>query len=266
MRFIPRVVVLLLIAVFAVSCAAPQTVVAQAPAKAIVLAWDGAVPSFVREMLRDGKLPNLTKLIEGGAYADDVKAVFPSKTAPGFASLMTGAPPSITGITGNRVPRAPRGEFTILDSLAGFSEAPLQAEPIWAAATRAGKKVVISHIPAFAGELSDQTIRFSGYTLIVGRDGVVTRRAIQNEPAGVWTDSPASDAPPVEIMFSVAETRFFGLLIDDPLDSQIGYDTLLVATSRDGGAIKAKLKPALASAAGESFWSAPIAVTVVGNQ
>src|ERR1051325_724820 len=110
MRFIPRVVVLLLIAVFAVSCAAPQTVVAQAPAKAIVLAWDGTVPSFVREMLRDGKLPNLAKLIEGGAFADDVQAGFPAKTAPGFASLMTGAPPSITGISGNRVPRMPRGD------------------------------------------------------------------------------------------------------------------------------------------------------------
>ena len=266
MRFIPRVVVLLLIAVFAVSCAAPQTVVAQAPAKAIVLAWDGAVPSFVREMLRDGKLPNLAKLIEGGAYADDVKAGFPSKTAPGFASLMTGAPPSITGITGNRVPRAPRGEFTILDSLAGFSEAPLQAEPIWSVATRVGKRVVISHMPAFADELTDQAVRFSGYTLTAGRDGIVTKRAIQNETAGAWNESPTSDAPPVEITFFVGEACFFGLLIDDPADTQVGYDTLLIATARDGREIKAKLKPASASAAGELFWSTPVAVTVTGNQ
>src|ERR1041384_3488943 len=104
--------------------AAPRAVFAQKAEKAIVMAWDGTVPSFAEEMLKQGKLPNLAKLIEGGAYADDVKAGFPSKTAPGFASLMTGAPPSITGITGNRVPRAPRGEFPILDSLAGFSEAP----------------------------------------------------------------------------------------------------------------------------------------------
>ncbi len=80
------------------------------------------------------KLPNLAKLIEGGAFADDVVAGFPSKTAPGFASLITGAPPRITGISGNRVPRAPRDQFTILESLAGFSEAPLRAEPIWSAA------------------------------------------------------------------------------------------------------------------------------------
>lgn len=266
MRFVHRSVVLLVIAALAVFSAASQTVVAQTPAKAIVLAWDGTVPSFVGEMLRAGKLPNLAKLIGQGAFADDVKPGFPSKTAPGFASLMTGAPPSVTGITGNRVPRVPRGEFTILESLAGFSEAPLQAEPIWSAATRAGKKVVISHMPTFAGERSEQAVRFSGYDLIAGRDGIVTRRAIQNEPSGAWTESPASDAPPVEITFSIGEARFFGLLIDDPGDNQPGYDTLLIATVRDGREIKARLKPAPASAGGELFWSAPVAVTVAGNQ
>ena len=103
-------------------------------------------------------------------------------------------------------------------------------------------------------------------TLTAGRDGIVTKRAIQNEPADAWTESPTSDAPPVEITFSVGETRFFGLLIDDPSDTQVGYDTLLIATARDGHEIKAKLKPAPASAAGELFWSTPIAVTVAGNQ
>jgi len=131
---------------------------------------------------------------------------------------------------------------------------------------RANKKAIISHIPAFAHELSDQAVRFSGYTLTAGRDGIVTKRAIQNESAGAWTESPASDAPPVEITFFVGETRFIGLLIDDPSDSQIGYDTLLIATAHDPHEIKAKLKPAPASAAGELFWSTPIAVKVAGNQ
>ena len=35
----------------------------QSAEKAIVLAWDGTVPVFVHELLRDGKLPNLAKLI-----------------------------------------------------------------------------------------------------------------------------------------------------------------------------------------------------------
>ena len=86
----------------------------------------------------------------------------------------------MTGILGAlllTLPRAPQGQFTILESLPGFSGAPLQAEPIWAAAQRAGKKAVVSHIPSFAGEKSEQIVRFAGYELIVGRDGIVTGKS-----------------------------------------------------------------------------------------
>src|SRR5512139_754481 len=104
----PRAIFFLLIVVTLASWPTDASVYGQSARKAIVLAWDGTVPTFVHELLRDGKLPNLAKLIAGGAFADDVMAGFPSKTAPGFASLMTGAPPRLTGISGNRVPRAPR--------------------------------------------------------------------------------------------------------------------------------------------------------------
>src|ERR1044072_6713406 len=116
------------------------------------MAWDGTVPSFVKELLRDGKLPNLAKLITGGAFADDVTPGYPSKTAPGFASLMTGAPPRITGVSGNRVPRSPREQYAIRERRAGSAGAPRPAEPIWATAQRAGKKSIVSHIPSFAEE------------------------------------------------------------------------------------------------------------------
>jgi predicted AlkP superfamily phosphohydrolase/phosphomutase len=240
---------------------------AQTPARAIVLGWDGTVPAFVHEMLRDGKLPNLAKLIEGGAFADDVIPVFPSKTAPGFAALITGAPPNITGISGNRVPRAPREQFTILESLAGFSAAPLRAEAIWAAARRAGKKSVVSHVPTFAGERAEETVRFSGYdTLIAGRDGIVTKNSIQNSVGETWRNSPASTALPIEIGFNIGETTFFGLLIDDPGDEQAGYDTLVLANARDGEHVIAKLKPAAAGPGGELFWSQPVPLKSAGNQ
>src|SRR5881296_510655 len=245
---------------------APGPVYGQTPPKAIVLAWDGAVPGFVREMLAQGKLPNLAKLIEGGTFADDVTAVFPSSTAPGFASLLTGAPPRITGISGNRVPRAPREQFTILESIAGFSEAPLQAEPIWSVAQQAGKKVIISHIPSFGGEKSDQAVRLAGYNATSGRDGIVTKRAMQTEPSDSWVNSPASEAPPIEISFTIGESKLFGLLIDDPADSQAGYDTIVIATRRDADDIKVKLKSAPAIPGGELFWSYPVAIKAAGNQ
>src|SRR5918995_105403 len=142
-----------------VAWAGPARVRAQAPAKAMIIAWDGAVPSFVHGLLREGKLPNLAQLIGDGAFADDVMPVLPPKTAPVFASLWTGAPPRITGISGNRIPREPRSQHTILESTSAFLTARLLAEPIWAAAQRAGKKVVLSHVP-LGREMSDGTVKF----------------------------------------------------------------------------------------------------------
>jgi predicted AlkP superfamily phosphohydrolase/phosphomutase len=238
---------------------APSGLCAQTPTKVIVLAWDGAVPAFVHEMLRSEQLPNLAKLIEGGAFADDVIPCFPSLTAPAFASLWTGAPPRITGISGNRVPRLPRSQFTILESSAGFNNALLQAEPLWASAERAGRRVVVTHVP-FGGDKSDRGVHFQGYRGIAGRDGVINDRTSKPQPAQSWENLPSSIVPPLEIIFTIGASRFYGLLIDDPSDPQKGYDTLLVATARDGKEVKAKLKGEPAGPGGELFWSKPIDV------
>ncbi|MSP39719.1 MAG: hypothetical protein EXR70_14620 [Deltaproteobacteria bacterium] len=264
MKFLRLAFVPALLCALAILNAAPAR--AQTAQKALVFGWDGTVPAFVREMLGAGKLPNLAKLIAGGAVAEDVKSVFPSKTAAGFAALMTGAPPRVTGISGNRVPRAPQSEFTILDSLAGFADAPLGAEAIWTAAQRSGKKIIVSHIPSFAEERAEQTVRLAGYNLIAGRDGIVTKRAVQAEPSQPWQNPPTSDAAPIEIAFTVGDSHFAGLFIDDPADPQLGYDTLVIASARNGNHIKVKLKPAAPSAGGELFWSAPISVKGTNSQ
>ena len=241
-----------------IAWAVPSSVRGQTPTKAIVLGWDGAVPGFVHEMLRLGKLPNLAKLMEGGAFADDVTPCFPSLTAPGFASLWTGAPPRITGISGNRVPRLPRSQFTILESSAGFNNALLQAEPLWASAERAGRRVVVTHVP-FGGDKSDLGVHLQGYRGIAGRDGIVSGRS-KPQPAQSWEDLPSSVVPPLEITFTIGSSTLYGLLIDDPSDPQKGYDTLLVTNTRSGKAVTAKLKSQPAGPGGEFFWSKPIDV------
>jgi predicted AlkP superfamily phosphohydrolase/phosphomutase len=238
---------------------APSSVYPQTPTKAIVLAWDGAVPAFVHEMLRLGQLPNLAKLIEGGALADNVMPYFPSLTASGFASLWTGAPPRITGISGNRVPRLPPSQFTILESSAGFNNALLQAEPLWASAERAGRRVVVTHVP-LGGDKSERGVHFQGYRGIAGRNGIVHGRAAKPQPARSWEDLPSSVLPPLEITFTIGASTLYGLLIDDPTDPQESYDTLLVASAPAGKEVTAKLKSRPAGPAGELFWSKPINV------
>lgn len=237
---------------------------AEAPAKAIVLGWDGALPAFVHGMLRQGKLPSLAKLIAGGAFADDVLAVYPSKTAPGFASLWTGAPPRDTGISGNRQPRAPAHQYTILDNHISFLGAPLRAEPIWAVALRNGRKAVLANVP-LGRELSDGAVKLLGYDGYSGRDGVIDSRLAKPQAATSWHNLPASAKPHMETQFTIGASTFFGLFVDDPMDSQDGYDTLLVTSARDGRSVVAKLKIG-AGDLQDRLWSRPVEVKTNGKE
>jgi len=232
--------------------------------RAIVLAWDGAPSGFVRDLLRQGKLPNLAKLIEGGTFAESVIPVFPSKTAPGFASLWTGAPPRKTGISGNRIPRQPRTEHTISESISAFASAPLLAEPIWAVAARAGRKVFLSYIP-LGRERSEHAVKFQGYGAFSGRDGVISGRTAKPREAASWSHLPDSAAAPLEISFTIGLSTFFGLFVDDPDDGNRGYDTLIVTGMRDGRDIKARIKSAPAGQGGALVWSRAIEVRI-GDQ
>jgi predicted AlkP superfamily phosphohydrolase/phosphomutase len=210
-------------------------------------------------MLRSGKLPNLAKVIAGGASADDVIPVYPSVTAAGFASLWTGAPPRITGISGNRIPRLPRRDSTIVESVSGFNPALLRAETFWATAQRAGRRVVTVHVP-FGAEQSPLGIHFQGYSGIAGRDGVVAARTAMPRTAASWANLPPSDAEPLEFNFSIAASPLFGLLIGDPSDSETGYDTVIVTRERDAANVVTRLKRAPAGPHGKLFWSPPAVV------
>lgn len=250
---------------FILACSSAATANGQSAPKAIILAWDGTVPAFVHEMLRDGKLPNLAKLIKGGSFADDVMPGFPSLTAPGFASLWTGAPPRVTGISGNRIPRLPSNQFTILDSRIGFNPALLRAEPFWAAAERAGRKVVTIYAP-LAGDQSASEVHLKSYIGTAGRDGIVSARVSKPHRAVSWENVPQTAVPPLEISFSIGASTFFGLFIDDPEDPQHGYDTMLLSNSRDAKKIQAKLKAAAPGPGGELFWSGPIDIQTKAGQ
>lgn len=229
--------------------------------KAIVVAWDGIVPSFAKEMMARGLLPNLQQLLDGGSYADDVLAATPSKTAVGFASLWTGASPRVTGISGNRLPRAPAQQFTILETNLGFSGAALRAEPLWDSASRAGLRVVTLHAP-LSGDKTLGGLHIQGYNRTATFNGVIDGRKAKIRLAANWQNLPASHLAPLEASFSLSGGSFYGLLIDDPDDPTAGYDTMLVTASRDGQDSKARLKPGRAGTGGLELWSAEVETKV----
>src|SRR4029434_4230799 len=103
----------------------------------------------------------------------------------------------LTASSVSGVRRLPRSQFTILESSAGFNNTLLQAEPLWASAERAGRRVVVTHVP-FGGDKSDRGGHFQGYAGIAGRDGLISARPPKPQPAQSWENVPSSVVPPLE--------------------------------------------------------------------
>ena len=264
-----RLKICFLLGVALVLSGARALAVEQTHRRAIVLSWDGTHAGEIRRLLAQGKLTNLAKLIAGGAFTDRAISVFPSQTAPGHAALWTGAEPAVSQISGNQVPRTPRSQATLVESVSGFSSHSLAAEPLWISAARSGyRTVVVQATQAWpfdtytAGpanrELSERLVFFEGYAGGSGHDGVVTSRRSKPQPASGWKDLPPSLAPPREITFTVGNALLYGVFIDDPADPADGYDTLLIAQVRDGQRLDAALKPAASEAGNLAHWSSTV--------
>ena len=149
--------------------------------------WDGTPLDSLRQLLAEEKLPNLAAMLRVGSMATYAESVRPSLTGPAFAALWTGAPPAVSGITGNLIP--PPGA-PITAGVSGRSGELLAAEPIWTAVARQGKVAVAMDAPQshptelyaedgrFGGPFSERQRLVNGYatrpiaTGFLPRDGV----------------------------------------------------------------------------------------------
>ncbi len=113
----------------------------------ILISFDGAQPGVIEQMLQSGKLSKdggFAKLISDGTQAQGMTSVLPTVTATNHITIATGAYPERTNI--------PANTFHLTDTAltlttSGFGTA-IEAETLWEAAKRQGKKVVTI---AFAG-------------------------------------------------------------------------------------------------------------------
>ncbi|MFH0914768.1 MAG: alkaline phosphatase family protein [Chloroflexota bacterium] len=97
----------------------PTPTVLSTPRNIILIGWDGAQRNHVKESLGRGELPNLKKLIsEGNLVAIDIYRT--TDTKAGWAQILTGYEPEVTGVYGNgRYQPIPRG-YTIFERLESF--------------------------------------------------------------------------------------------------------------------------------------------------
>jgi hypothetical protein len=71
------------------------------PTNAILMGWDGAHRDHVKALLKDGKLPNLQKLIDEGTLVDVDVTSGATDTKAGWSQILTGYRPETTGVYSN---------------------------------------------------------------------------------------------------------------------------------------------------------------------
>jgi len=66
----------------------------------VVVCIDGGDPAYLEQGLRDGIIPNISRFMREG-FTSVADGTVPSFTCPNNMSLITGAPASVHGISGN---------------------------------------------------------------------------------------------------------------------------------------------------------------------
>jgi hypothetical protein len=112
----------------------------------LLISIDGLDHRYLRDRDALGlKIPNLRRLIDGGAWADGVIGVMPTVTFPSHTTIVTGVRPDQHGILSNNVSAGRRY----------FEASHLKVPALWDAARKAGLKSGNVHWPVTVGAAID---------------------------------------------------------------------------------------------------------------
>lgn len=108
--------------------------------KLVVIGLDGTPYTFVRRMLREGRMPNLARIVENTGFAR-MNSVYPTVSSVAWSSYMTGVNPARHGIYGF-IDRKP-GSYDIVLPNAQM----MKAKTLWEMLSEAGKRVIVINVP-----------------------------------------------------------------------------------------------------------------------
>jgi len=103
----------------------------------VVICVDGCEEAYLDVALVQDRMPSLARILETG-WRGSARGALPSFTNVNNAAIVTGMPPSVTGLSGNFFLNPDTGEEVMMNS-AAF----LRCETILAAAAQAGRKVAM---------------------------------------------------------------------------------------------------------------------------
>ena len=210
--------------------------------RAIIVSWDGAKPSVLRDLLADGRLPVLKALLREGCWTWSAQTILPSSTLPSHVSMLTGVSPEIHGVTWNsNLPE----------------KGPLKVETVFSIAKASGLKTAMV-VGKAKLRLLDEPGTLDADLLVEGDAGAVSRVArtvieksdpdllfvhfAQPDAAGHekgWGDTRDAIAPSAEYLSALrACDAALGTLVKRLKAGKRWDRTLLILTADHGGHAK----------------------------
>ncbi len=205
---------------------------------------------------REGKLPNLKKLMDNGSYGYSIP-VFPTHTPVNFATLFTGAYPKTHGVADG--PMHVEGRTLDKVAIGGFSSVAKKVEPVWVTMEKANKKVFLLSLPGSTPPEIDQGItirgRWSGWgadfhPLVFQSNNANSRRSKQGRSARLfffgpeltryfdlkeasgWENMPLSRSQPLEAETEGWGQKLFLYMYDTTDDNAINFDRIVFSLDK----------------------------------
>ena len=120
-------------------------------ARVAVVGIDGFSPVYMDRFVQAGQLPAIADVARLGASAPLVSTL-PATTPVAWATLLTGAPPSVTGISGFLLHQPGK---SLNQRVSGCYSYRCQAQQIWSKATECGKRAYVVLLASSASAIFD---------------------------------------------------------------------------------------------------------------
>jgi len=135
---------------------AAQPTPAARPEHVILISVDGMPPDYYTAPEKLGlRVPTLTMMKRGGAYAEGMEGVYPTVTYPQHTTMVTGLRPAAHGVVQNRIFEAPSEPQT--RHWYWYAKA-LKAETLWTVAKKAGLTTAAVGWPVTVGAAIDYNV------------------------------------------------------------------------------------------------------------
>jgi len=240
------------------------------PKRTVLIGLDGVSSEFALRMVKEGKLPNLKRLIDEGTLAPYCLSSLPTSTPENWTTIATGAWNGTHQVMSFQVfqPENLKGRW-----VAGYTSKESQAEFIWDAAERAGKKCILIKYPASWPPTIKRGIQVCGCHVrpcvhqldnshLFSTGSYPKSIPVTLKPAEGWKNIPSSHLVPLSgcltfpkgekvtspekatistpLCLSTQEKKFYLLIY---AASGQGYDRAIISRSRDAGRKVAELRP-----------------------